>query len=74
VLELPVHDRGRPDLPAQYCLIEQYSQIWRLLTNQDATEAQDELARALAFDPDRKRTLAQADRIAALAARPSATR
>ncbi len=38
------------------------------------TEARDELARALAFDPDRKRTLAQADRIAALAARPSATR
>ena len=29
-------------------------------------EARDELARALAFDPDRKRTLAQADRIAAL--------
>jgi tetratricopeptide (TPR) repeat protein len=37
-------------------------------------EARDELARALAFDPDRKRTLAQADRIAALATRPSATR
>jgi tetratricopeptide (TPR) repeat protein len=39
-----------------------------------AAEARDELARALALDPDRKRTLAQADRIAALAARPSATR
>jgi tetratricopeptide (TPR) repeat protein len=37
-------------------------------------EARDELARALEFDPDRKRTLAQADRIAALAARPSASR
>jgi tetratricopeptide (TPR) repeat protein len=37
------------------------------------TEAREELARALAIDPDRKRTLAQADRIAALAARPSAT-
>jgi tetratricopeptide (TPR) repeat protein len=37
-------------------------------------EARDELARALAFDPDRKRTLTQADRVAALAARPSATR
>jgi tetratricopeptide (TPR) repeat protein len=38
------------------------------------TEARDELARALALDPDRKRTLAQADRIAALAAGTSANR
>jgi tetratricopeptide (TPR) repeat protein len=35
-------------------------------------EAQDELARALAFDPDRKRTLHQVDRIAALAASTTA--